>query len=153
MNIAELIDKKVKAQADIEQHVKFPGSGIIKTLPKGKVSGLINSYLPSGYFEINQPGKNAPNLYIKDTPNVVVVGTLEEDDFNPIGTLTGFIKDVAIRFSNTKKRIEKNTSVGVDQAFSDITKFGSLLGKELKTIALVVVGLLIVLITIKLIKI
>lgn len=145
-DIKKIYGKRVKSAEAVKMRVGHPESNQVETLPPGKPSGKINSYIRGEYFEITPPsGKK--NLYIKDGSHIEIVEPDAKDEsFIGAGLISGALDLVG----NKTERAGKWAGWIGDATKKEITDLGdnfSLFGKDLQKIVLaltVAVGVVII---------
>lgn len=146
MDIEKIYGKRLKSDRPIKMFYRFPDSDTIQTLPVGKPSPVINSYLLSGFFEV--VGDSTGNYYIKDSPDLLLVDENEPDE-------SSFFEDVTFSLSDfwnsNSKKVSKYSGFlneGFKDSVSDLKVDAFKLSKELKFWA-VVIGSVFLISTIK----
>ena len=112
--------KRLKSGQSETMFYNYPGSDDTETLPAGKPSPKVDSYVLDGnYFALTKNGKN---LYIKDTDRLQVVPEYAEDES---GFFSGLFYDATDFFTNTGKDIAsplKHLRVGFNETIKDAKK-------------------------------
>lgn len=132
MNVAEIIGKRLKSGNDVTMFYRFPGSQVTKTLPAGKPSPLITSYLASGYYQLDGVASNS--YYVKDSNQVKVVDDNADDDSGLFSSVSSGFFDLV---ENTSKKAVKNAgfvSDGFKESISGLNIAALDFGKDLKKI-------------------
>lgn len=135
-DVVSIYGKSIKSDSDIVMYVGFPGSGEIQSLPAGRPSTRITSYLPSGYFQLDgsQIGYEK-DLYIKDNEDIEIVdpGAIDESTY-----YSRLNNAIFTTWFNTSGTIQKNLGFlgqGARESFSklkiDTFDFGRYLNRIL----------------------
>lgn len=135
----QIFGRSVKSKKDAIMYHGFPASDEITILPAGRPSPEINSYLPSGYFEL----KGGPigvdrNVYLMDSDSVEIVDHGSPDDSSYYGRLSGAVYSF---FENTKNEVEDQQtflSKGFKQSVDDLKYNAFDLGSYLYQVLIVV---------------
>lgn len=120
-DIKEIYGKEVKADKDQIMFIGYPGSSEIQTLPAGRPSPTINSYLPSGYFVLNGSDIGYDkDLYLYDSDSVKVVDRGTKDESSYYSRLNNALFST---WFNTSATVEKNMGFlaeGARKSFTDL---------------------------------
>lgn len=126
--------KKIKSDRDEIIYVGFPGSDITRTLPAGKPSPVIDSFIRGRFYQFND---GTENTYIEKSEGQEVVEPDAPDDSTPGAGVVAGVTDV---FRNTFTGVSKYAGF-LGQGFTE--SVGSVgfglekLGEDLKKVILV----------------
>lgn len=122
--------KRIKSDVNEIMFLRFPGSSETETLPAGRPSGKIDSWIQKdgkGYFVTEYTDEK--NAYIEDNDRLKIVDENAEDESSFFNSTFSGISDF---IGNSSRTVEKNAgfiSTGFEDATGqlkdDISKFGN----------------------------
>lgn len=144
-DVSGIFGKRLVSDQPIKMYFGSPGSDNIVTLPAGKPSPVIDSYLQSGFFQVK--GTENGYFYIKDE-NVEIVDP-DAKDQSSIFQKTGYFFADLWNF-NASKAVKQSgyLSDGFKESISNVKLSGFELSKQLRYI-LIGAGVLVFLLIIK----
>jgi predicted RNA binding protein YcfA (HicA-like mRNA interferase family) len=115
--------KRLKSGQSETMFYNYPGSNDTETLPAGKPSPIIESYVleKGGFYALSKKG-SPKNIYLKDTDRLQVV---PEDAKDESGFFSGLFYDATDFFTNTGKDVAspfKYLKVGFNETIKDAKK-------------------------------
>lgn len=144
-DITEIYGKRLKSAAPKKIFVGFPGSDVIETLPAGKPSAKIDSYInrpEGGFYQL----EGTPNKYLKDTPAVKVVPEAAPDESAFLSGLTGSVFDFWNNTATTAGKQAGFLSEGFDKATADLTADFESFSDQIKPVLYLVIAVVLLLI-------
>lgn len=130
------IGKRIKSPVDEVQRIGFPKSDKVQTLPAGKPSEKITSYIVNdgqGWYQVSD------QKYIRESNRLQFVDDSAEDES---GFLSGAIFAVSDWLSNTGRNAEKKAGFlkeGFNDSISDVGTGFSAINNAIKPILILVV--------------
>lgn len=118
-NVAEIIGKRVQSEKPLVMYRRYPNSEYSDTLPAGKPSPVISSYLMNGFFAVQDPGQDEPR-YIKDGQHVEIVSPDAADRSGWFSSITAGAADL---FSNAATGVSKQSGFLADGFQESVSDF------------------------------
>lgn len=153
-NFSDFFGKKIRSKNDVKMHVGSPGSGEVKTLPAGKPSPKIDSYIKqkgARWYQLKPKAKDV-HYYVKFSDNFDIVPPNAKDKSSYFGSLFNQAKDF---IENTGETVQKNAGFlgsGFKKSVSNIGGDLWNIGKGLKKGLFAIGGILVLIIIIKIIN-
>jgi len=142
------IGKRLRSPRPLKMEKNFPGSGIISTLPGGKTSEPVTSFLKTGYFQIE---RNGMNWYVKNADDIELTND-ESDD-------SGFFESAILKTSdwlqNSKNEVTNNLghlNAGFQKSVGELSTDFSFFSNNLMKIGIGLLSIAIVITAIKIFK-
>lgn len=147
--IEKIIGRRLKSATEQTMFVGFPNSDVIETLPAGKPSPIITSYLSRNDGNWYQLEADPKHRYIRDSDAVKVVPESAADESAALSGVTAGLFDW---WNNTGTSVAKKSGFlaeGFDKATSDLTKDFKSFSDTIKPILYLLTGVLVLLLILK----
>lgn len=144
VDVKEIYNKRLKSDRALVMFERFPGSDSKRTLPAGKPSPRIKSFIrrgSTGYYQLNDKDPasgEAKNLYVKQAEDVEIVDPSAPDDS---GIGSGLFSGVFDWVGNTTRAGTKYAGFvgeGFKESVSGVKVGFEFLSKELRMLAMLI---------------
>lgn len=145
-NVSEIIGSRARSDKAVTIYRRYPNSEFSDTLPPGKPSPVITSYLASGFIAVQGEGDQEPG-YIRDGDHIEIVPKDTPDRSGWFSSITAGAADL---FSNAATGISKQSGFladGFQESVSDFkTDFFDIAGavKPVLYLLVALVGLILI---------
>lgn len=140
-DIQQILGKRVVVSESQPMYERYPGSDSIRVLPVGQPSPRIESYLPSGYFQL-EGSEGVEQYYLKDGDRVSIVDDNTPDDSTLFERVNSAFTNLIY---NNSKKIQNQAgylSDGVRETFDEAFTVSIDLGKYLQQTLIIIAGIL-----------